>query len=136
MRKLLEIAAATCLLLAGATMAHAQTADGMTPAEETVCHDANLTGAAFGLCNAYCEAMDCHLYAEGGQANASQNACDKVKANFQKHEGENAELPCESGPPPAACETDEDCDGGLMCVVDGETGVGMCKDNGGGEPPA
>ena len=35
----------------------AKTPDGVTPAEETVCD--GLSGAAFGLCNAYCEAMDC-----------------------------------------------------------------------------
>ena len=35
----------------------AQTPDGLTPSEETVCD--RYEGNAFGLCNAYCEAMDC-----------------------------------------------------------------------------
>ena len=43
----------------------ALTPDGKTPAEETVCE--GLSGAAFGLCNAYCEAMDCD-----GEPKASQ----------------------------------------------------------------
>jgi hypothetical protein len=32
------------------------TPDGSPPAEETVCEDAGLMGAAFGLCVAFCEA--------------------------------------------------------------------------------
>ena len=47
------------------------------------------TGKAFGLCNAYCEAMDCDW-----DPNASANACARVKSNYQKLTG-NDELPCE-----------------------------------------
>lgn len=43
------------LVFTGTAMAG--TADGLTPAEETVCDDAGLSGAPWGLCNAYCEAM-------------------------------------------------------------------------------
>ncbi len=46
----------------------AQTPDGETPAEEVVCADE--TGAAKGLCNAYCEAMDC----DSADAEASSKA--------------------------------------------------------------
>ena len=54
----------------------ASTADGETPAEETVCDEE--TGALKGLCNAYCEAMDC----DGGVPEASQKACDRVEDRF------------------------------------------------------
>lgn len=37
------------------TFAH--TRDGKTPAQDTVCN--GLSGAVFGLCNAFCEAKDC-----------------------------------------------------------------------------
>ncbi len=53
-----------------------KTPDGQTPAEETVCDDALLS--VWGLCNAYCEAMDCDSEAR----HASQRACDQVPANF------------------------------------------------------
>jgi hypothetical protein len=66
-----------------ATPALTQTPDGMTPAEETVCDDANLTGALWGLCNAYCEAMDCDIDSH----HASQTACDRVLENFLKKSG-------------------------------------------------
>jgi len=45
------------LLWSFAVTSDAQTPDETTPAEETVCD--LYEGAAFGLCNAYCEAMDC-----------------------------------------------------------------------------
>ena len=38
----------------------AKTPDGVPPSQETVC--SGLTGAAFGLCNAYCEAQDCDVH--------------------------------------------------------------------------
>lgn len=47
------------------------------------------TGRAFGLCNAYCEAMDCDW-----DLNAPEKACSRVKSNYQKLTGEE-ELPCE-----------------------------------------
>jgi hypothetical protein len=56
-------------------MSLAQTADGETPAEEPVCDDLN--GALYGLCVAYCEAMDCHL----GDQFASDRACERVLTN-------------------------------------------------------
>jgi len=60
-------------------MADAKTPDGQTPAEETVCDP--LSGAQFGLCNAYCEAMDC----DSDEPQASEKACLKVYDNFLKH---------------------------------------------------
>ena len=74
-----------CLTVAG--MAAAQTADGETPAEEDVCDGES--GAAYGLCNAYCEAMDCHL----DEPNASAKACEKVGSKFEQITGRRP--PCD-----------------------------------------
>ena len=56
--------------------AYAQTPDGQPPAQEDVCD--GQVGAAYGLCNAYCEAMDC----DSAEAQASDMACDKVLERF------------------------------------------------------
>ena len=65
----------------------AQTPDGQTPAQEDVC--AGQIGAAYGLCNAYCEAMDCDSAAQ----QASDMACEKVFDRFLNITG--VVLPCE-----------------------------------------
>ena len=74
-------------VLVGAVLAApviAKTPDGATPAVETICDvfRGNKSGA-FGLCNAYCEAMDC------GDPNqhASSRACMRVRANFERKYG-------------------------------------------------
>ena len=77
---------ALLLICTGAALA--QTPDGETPAEETVCDSE--TGAAYGLCNAYCEAMDC----ESDEPAASETACTKVRTKFQDITGHD--LPCEA----------------------------------------
>src|SRR5262245_23634879 len=51
------------------------------PAEETVCD--GQVGAAFGLCNAYCEAMDC----DADRPQASATACNAVSQRFEKLTG-------------------------------------------------
>jgi hypothetical protein len=68
-------------LLVAVAPAAAKTPDGMPPSEETICD--GQVGAAYGLCNAYCEAMDC------GHPNqqASNTACARVRDNFIKHAG-------------------------------------------------
>jgi hypothetical protein len=48
------------------------------------------SGAAYGLCNAYCEAMDC----DSDNAQASATACTKVKDKFTNITGRTS-LPCE-----------------------------------------
>ena len=77
-------------VLAFASLSLAQTADGMTPAEEPVCDDLN--GALYGLCVAYCEAMDCHL----GDQLASDQACERVLTNYMTHS--DGEMPPCHGP--------------------------------------
>jgi len=66
----------------------------MPPSLETVCDTE--TGAAFGWCNAYCEAMDCELANDSDpltEPHASANACDKVRTKFQQSTGRD--MPCE-----------------------------------------
>lgn len=76
-----------CTLAVFAGPAMAQTVDGETPAEETVCDI--LDGRAWGLCNAYCEAMDC----DSAVPNANRQACDRVKGKFASLG--QGDLPCE-----------------------------------------
>lgn len=85
MRKSLWILAFSIVLI-GTSSASAKTPDGKTPSEETVCD--NETGAAYGLCNAYCEAMDC----TDPNQRASDQGCESVKRNFEKKTGRP--LPC------------------------------------------
>src|ERR1043165_3354436 len=64
----------------------AKTPDGKPPSVETICD--NEQGAAFGLCNAYCEAMDCL----DPNQHASDQGCESVRRNFEKKTGRP--LPC------------------------------------------
>ncbi len=64
----------------------AKTPDGKTPAEETVC-DVDI-GVAYGLCVAYCEAMDC----DSDKPHASWKACNKIYRNYVKQT--DFEPPC------------------------------------------
>lgn len=75
------------LALGIAMVAQAKTPDGVTPAEETICD--SFSGALFGLCNSYCEAMDC---TDPNQA-ASDRACQRVLDNFMRKSGGNVP-PC------------------------------------------
>jgi hypothetical protein len=86
------------VFMAGISLA--QTPDGATPATETVCEENELGGALKGLCNAYCEAMDCD-----GSPNADLSACESVRAKFLEKSG-GIEPPCLTPP-----EVDTDQDG-------------------------
>lgn len=85
MRKSLWILVIGILFISTSSVS-AKTPDGKTPSEETVCD--NEHGAAFGLCNAYCEAMDC----TDPNQRASNQGCESVKKNFEKKTGRP--LPC------------------------------------------
>ena len=65
------------------------TPDEAPPAEETLCEEAGLLGAAFGLCVAFCEANDCDVFPDS-------HACDVLRNNYAKITGE-VSLPCEDG---------------------------------------
>jgi hypothetical protein len=93
-------------LLALVPTGQAQTADGETPAEEMVCDEQ--IGALWGLCIAYCEAMDCHYT----YPHADDRACNRVYENYVKLSGTMP--PCVCGEQPASsAETLEEEDGGI-----------------------
>lgn len=69
--------------------AHTSTPDGQTPAVEVVCN--GYSGAAFGLCNSYCEAMDCD-----DNPRASRTACDRLAQRFKAATGKA--VPCGACP--------------------------------------
>lgn len=131
------------VLALSAGPAQAKTPDGKTPAEETVC-DAEI-GAGFGLCNAFCEAMDCDLLPLfGGDGdvlpNASERACLKTLDNYIKLTG-NTAFPCQcptagggAGTATLGCEcaSDADCDGSSSLVCSGQPGVCIEDDGGPG----
>jgi hypothetical protein len=75
-------------LLVSTGLSRAETPDGQTPSEETVC-DGQI-GAAYGLCTAYCEAMDC----DSAAPHASATACSRVQGHFEQITGQP--LPCEA----------------------------------------
>ena len=87
-RHMTPVFVAAFLLISGPYPATAQTPDGEPPAFEGVCDEES--GAAFGLCNAYCEAMDC----DSEFAEASEKACQRVAANYTKLTGVEF-LPCD-----------------------------------------
>ena len=67
--------------------------------EDSSC--AGESGAAFGLCNAYCDAMEC----DSADPHASDTACEKVAEKFTQLTGRD--LPCVEDTP--FCEIDDDC---------------------------
>ncbi len=112
------------LVLSTAYPLGAQTPDGQPPSAEDVCTAAGLVGAAWGLCNAYCEALDC----DSDDPKASAKACSRVRANFQRTTGGD-ELPCEAVCP---CSLPIDFDSPLwggevvvVCDPDRTGGVGF-----------
>lgn len=67
-----------CLLVLFGGTAAAQTPDGEPPSAEDVC--AGLSGDAYGICNAYCEAMDC----DSPERKASERACEQKYQKFRE----------------------------------------------------
>jgi len=109
----LSILATGALLVAGGVCL-AQTADGSPPSDESVCsvlHDA--TPALFGLCVAYCEALDCDLISLDGETEAVQ--CNKhpdprILELYNRHRREgDPGMPCLS-PSPCPCWTTNEID--------------------------
>jgi len=107
------LAITLCVSVLGAFVAissMARTPDGVTPAEETVCD--GLVGAAFGLCNAYCEAQDCDIL------DPQRESCELLRENFERITGAG-NFPCDDGGPvPCGDPADPQCDG--VCPDDGE----------------
>jgi hypothetical protein len=119
MMKALTLTFALLLICTGAALA--QTPDGETPAEETVCDSE--TGAAYGLCNAYCEAMDC----ETDNPNASATACSRVQDKFQQITGRD--LPCEVPQVRCPCN-DPAVNATFAALVAGQITITACDHSG------
>ena len=117
----LVITSAVSLLAAGVV---AKTPDGATPAEESVCTDAGLTGAAFGLCNAYCEAQDCDIL------DPQRESCELLRENFERITG-TWNFPCDCGN--GVLEGDEECEMGVACAHSGQN-CSACICDGGAVP--
>lgn len=83
------------LLMAGPTWAQ-RTGDHIVPSIETVCDDDPFS---FGLCNAYCEALDCDSATPIG----TERACSRVLNNYLKKSA-GAAPPCSV----SACPCDFD----------------------------
>ena len=121
MRQAWKVLLAAAMLVGLTNTAIAKTSDGETPAIEDICDGE--VGAAFGLCNAYCEAMDC----DGDAPQASDRACDKVADKYLQVTG-LFNLPCEDLTCPAPlvlceCRSTSGCydpggqDGDQICHV-------------------
>jgi hypothetical protein len=74
------------LSLSPARLAIAQTSDGTPPSQEDVCD--GLSGEAFGLCIAYCEALDCD------SVDGDRTACQSLRRNFERVTGSPI-FPCD-----------------------------------------
>jgi len=104
------------------------TPDLLPPAMETVCDIES--GAAYGLCNAYCEAMDC----DSLTPSASSTACQKVLDKFTQFTGRT--FPCELDCPPLYLENEfptfksvvSDPDQIMRCDLDFDTNEGGSKE--------
>jgi hypothetical protein len=68
------------------------TPDEVPPADEAVCEESGLTGAAYGLCIAFCEANDCDDF-------PNKKACEVLRENFTRITDE-VDFPCEAITPP------------------------------------
>ncbi len=66
-----------------ATMAFAQTPDGVPPSRENACEEAGLTGNLLGLCRAYWEANDCDVLSSP----SNNKSCDAIARNFARLSG-------------------------------------------------
>jgi len=86
----------------------AKTPDGIPPSQETVC--SGLTGAAFGLCNAYCEAQDCDVH--------PRPSCERLRRNFARITG-SAVFPCDAVCGDGMVSPSEECDPPGSACVDG-----------------
>ena len=100
------------LLASFAGIALAQTPDGDPPAVEDPCEAPWINGAAFGLCNAYCEAMDCECRERTDcEPHANDRACDRVRDRFIQLTARD--LPCEAFCGNGQVDTpEEECDDG------------------------
>jgi hypothetical protein len=100
-----------CLSMLGLTTV-AKASDTITPAVETVCD--GLEGDMFGICNAYCEAMDC----DNPDHKASDKACYK-KAQRWAAIAEGKVIPCNEAPK-VSLSKEVNAEGPLFEILVGE----------------
>jgi hypothetical protein len=60
-----------------------------------------LSGAAFGLCNAFCNAQDCPEHPE-------KDSCEELRRNFERQTGSST-FPCETTTPATPTVSAQDC---------------------------
>jgi hypothetical protein len=89
-------------LVLAALSAQAERRNGDAPEQDTPCEAADLVSAAQGLCDAYCEAMDC----DGDDPRASHRACESVLENWDEH-ADGRTIPCEQVECPCWSSSDE-----------------------------
>jgi hypothetical protein len=80
-------------IVAEAIAAGAGTPDGLPPAVEDICTKWGFSGKVNGLCNAYCEAMDC----DSAYQQASDQACNRVFDKIIAGLGDTPFPTCEDG---------------------------------------
>lgn len=108
-RLLIQIGVVGCsVIFAGS--AFSQTFDGVTPAQEGVC--GGLSGAAKGICVAYCEAIDCDV-------NVDHPSCESLRGNYEKKTGSRV-FPCDPRCGDSRVnQGSEQCDDGNAIACDG-----------------
>jgi uncharacterized repeat protein (TIGR01451 family) len=95
-------------LLLNCTILFANTPDGLTPATEIIC--SGLSGDQFGICNSYCEAMDCDNPAHKASDKACQTHLRKWNSLMP-----NQPIPCESKPKISLVkDVNKDADGFIL----------------------
>ena len=92
-KRVLLVACTVALFLAITPVGKAWASGDSSACVQDVCAQTELGGALKGLCNAYCEAMDCD-----GDPNANISACETVREKFLKKSG-GIEPPCLVPPP-------------------------------------
>ena len=84
--------------IAGIAPVSAQTPDGQTPAEETVCDPLKEDGVAkglYGLCVAYCEAHDAEIISPTGDPTELDTPNRKILENYRKKmKAGDPDMPC------------------------------------------
>lgn len=141
MRPILTVLCCLPLLFAAGPAMAGGTADGLPPSVEVTC--SNAADCAFGICNSYCEAGDCHCrFEDSCTPRISDNACRVLEEHYLDATGQ--EPPCNLAAK-CPCLDDDNWDseldtwfefvsGGILptlCVTSGsELGVGAVLSDG------